>query len=321
MSSIYSSVTVVIPAYNSERFLAAGIGSVLRQTCAVTEIVVVDDGSIDRTADVAKSFGSRIHYIRQDNQGVSAARNAGLAVAIGTSILFLDADDCLTINAIEVLTSQLHASGDDCVVFGDSEVIDRAGNVWHSLRRPNLAGPPPSPAQAFFNWSGHPPSNFLVPTWAARHVGGFDRRFSFCADSFFLMQVGTLVPFVHVPVHVLRYLQHDANMSHDFRRSLVESVDSRLAFIEWTRDRGIDVIERPPTLLDMLHYFASRSFYTRDWRNLDETLKLAAERDVDSPELTRFRSLRRLPEWLFAAKDLIDGVRARGGRKRSATDA
>jgi glycosyltransferase involved in cell wall biosynthesis len=86
-------VTVIIPTYNYGRFVADAIASVLAQTYAVFEIVVVDDGSTDETEEVVKTFGERVRYIKQQNAGVSAARNAGIEVSSGDLIAFLDADD------------------------------------------------------------------------------------------------------------------------------------------------------------------------------------------------------------------------------------
>jgi glycosyltransferase involved in cell wall biosynthesis len=86
-------VSVVIPAYNSEPFIAEAIESVLAQTVAAHEIIVVDDGSTDRTADVLQPFGSRVRLLRQANQGPSAARNRGASVASGAWLAFIDADD------------------------------------------------------------------------------------------------------------------------------------------------------------------------------------------------------------------------------------
>jgi GT2 family glycosyltransferase len=68
-------VSVIIPAYNVENFLSETIKSVLNQTYPVNEVIVVDDGSTDRTADVAASFGHPVHLRRQDNAGAAAARN------------------------------------------------------------------------------------------------------------------------------------------------------------------------------------------------------------------------------------------------------
>jgi glycosyltransferase involved in cell wall biosynthesis len=85
-------VTAIIPAYNGERFLAQAIRSILQQDYSPIEVIVVDDGSTDQTAQVAQSF-SRVRYIRQENQGPGAARNRGIAEAKGDFIAFLDQDD------------------------------------------------------------------------------------------------------------------------------------------------------------------------------------------------------------------------------------
>ena len=87
------SVSVVIPAYNVEKFVARAIDSVLSQTRRADEIIVVDDGSTDSTAAEVSKFGPRIRFVRQENAGASAARNAGIEAATSEWIAFLDADD------------------------------------------------------------------------------------------------------------------------------------------------------------------------------------------------------------------------------------
>ncbi|MEJ5260300.1 MAG: glycosyltransferase family 2 protein [Anaerohalosphaeraceae bacterium] len=86
-------ISVIIPAYNAETVIRRAIDSVLAQTLPPCEIIVVDDGSADGTRQAVQSYGGRIRYIRQDNQGASAARNAGIQAASGEWIAFLDADD------------------------------------------------------------------------------------------------------------------------------------------------------------------------------------------------------------------------------------
>ncbi|HOK65953.1 MAG TPA: glycosyltransferase family 2 protein [Anaerohalosphaeraceae bacterium] len=86
-------ISVIIPAYNSEAFIRRAIDSVLAQTLPPQEIIIVDDGSTDGTRQAVQSCGGNIRYIRQDNQGASAARNAGILAASGEWIAFLDADD------------------------------------------------------------------------------------------------------------------------------------------------------------------------------------------------------------------------------------
>lgn len=87
------SVSVIIPAYNAESSLGKCIDSALSQDLKPAEVIVVNDGSIDTTSEVAMRYGSQIIYIEQENQGQGAARNAGLKKATGRFIAFLDADD------------------------------------------------------------------------------------------------------------------------------------------------------------------------------------------------------------------------------------
>jgi glycosyltransferase involved in cell wall biosynthesis len=86
-------VSCIIPVFNGERFLAEAIQSILGQTYKNLEVIVVDDGSTDGTADVVAGFGDAVTYVRQENAGPSTARNRGIQEAHGEFIAFLDADD------------------------------------------------------------------------------------------------------------------------------------------------------------------------------------------------------------------------------------
>lgn len=86
-------VSVIIPVYNCERYLSEAIESVLAQTYKMLEIIVVDDGSTDKTAEIVKKFDSSVHYCYQENSGCGAARNRGIELAQGNFFAFLDADD------------------------------------------------------------------------------------------------------------------------------------------------------------------------------------------------------------------------------------
>src|SRR5690242_13806787 len=86
-------ISVVIPTFNRARCVANAVDSVLVQTFKDCEVIVVDDGSTDATAEVLKGYGNRVRVIQQSNRGVSAARNAGIRSARGEWIAFLDSDD------------------------------------------------------------------------------------------------------------------------------------------------------------------------------------------------------------------------------------
>jgi glycosyltransferase involved in cell wall biosynthesis len=94
MNSPRPLVSVVIPAYNAERTVRATLDSVLRQTFTHVEVILVDDGSTDRTSDVARSLGDpRLRIIKQANAGHAQARNIGIGAATGTYVAVVDADD------------------------------------------------------------------------------------------------------------------------------------------------------------------------------------------------------------------------------------
>ncbi|NBD37252.1 MAG: glycosyltransferase [Verrucomicrobia bacterium] len=110
-------VSVIIPAYNRANLIGETLESLLRQTLPALEILVVDDGSTDRTASVARSFGSPVRVIAQENAGPGAARNHGLREAKGTFLHFFDSDDIALPNKQEVQSAILAKTGAD-IAYG-----------------------------------------------------------------------------------------------------------------------------------------------------------------------------------------------------------
>ena len=99
--------SVVVPVYNKARYIADSLSSVLQQRCDDFEVVLIDDGSTDGSADLARSFGDpRVHVHSQTNAGVSAARNAGIARARGDLVFFFDADDWMHPDYLRVQLEQ-----------------------------------------------------------------------------------------------------------------------------------------------------------------------------------------------------------------------
>jgi glycosyltransferase involved in cell wall biosynthesis len=118
-------VSVVIPAYNQGHYLGRAIQSVLDQTYTHFEILVIDDGSTDDTAVIAKSFPDpRVRYIYQENRGLSGARNTGVRSAIGEYISYLDADDLFLPTKLERLVHELQTNPSLGFVAGQAIPID-----------------------------------------------------------------------------------------------------------------------------------------------------------------------------------------------------
>jgi len=114
-------ISVIVPVYNRERYVAEAIDSILAQDYRPLEIIVVDDGSTDRTPEIVQSYGDKLIYLCQENQGVSAARNSGVDYAHGEFLAFLDSDDTWVANKLSMQMSILEDSPDLDIVYGHSE--------------------------------------------------------------------------------------------------------------------------------------------------------------------------------------------------------
>ncbi len=123
-------VSIIVPAFNAKKYIKETIESVLNQTYKNWELIVVDDGSTDETAEIVQSFSDdKIILIKQDNRGVSSARNRGIDKAGGKYITFLDADDVLPPHSLEVRVKYLEDNKnidllDGKIFLKDSELKD-----------------------------------------------------------------------------------------------------------------------------------------------------------------------------------------------------
>lgn len=132
-------VSIVIPTYNYAAFLPTAIKSCLDQTYKPIEIIVVDDGSTDNTKDTVKEFSGKIIYLYQENKGVSAARNIGLELAKGDYLTFLDSDDYLTSDSIEIRMEILNQYPDIGIVF--SSTYSKTSDEEKLRYKPKLTKP------------------------------------------------------------------------------------------------------------------------------------------------------------------------------------
>ena len=121
-------VSICIPTYNREVFLKKTIESIVAQTYTDYEIVIVDDGSTDGTAEMLKREGYPVRYFWQENSGDAAARNKLIEVARGQYISFLDSDDLLPPDAIEKMVNVLPDDGEDVIVYGPYVAINQFGD-------------------------------------------------------------------------------------------------------------------------------------------------------------------------------------------------
>jgi hypothetical protein len=121
--------SIIIPTYNHRRFVASAVESALGQTYGSIEVIVVDDGSTDGTAEELAAFGDRIRYVWQENRERAEARNHGLRLARGQYVSFLDSDDTLKPDKVAHQAAQLAADPGLGLVACGAEVIDADGKV------------------------------------------------------------------------------------------------------------------------------------------------------------------------------------------------
>ena len=203
-------MSVVIPCYNQAHFLSEAIESVLAQSYPNFEVVVVDDGSTDDTSEVARRY-SKVQCIRQENQGLSAARNTGLGHSRGEYVVFLDADDRLLPIALEVGVGQLESHPECAFVSGHITYIAADGSSLGTPRKKNNVedhylrllryNPIWTPAAVMFRRT------------VFQAVGDFDTSVNPTADWDLYLRIARRFPVRNHGEVVAEYRQHGANMT------------------------------------------------------------------------------------------------------------
>jgi len=129
-------ISIIMPIFNAEDYLIENLAAIKNQTYKNIEVIMVDDGSTDKSAEIAKGFceaDARFSYVKQQNQGAPAARNNGFEKSQGAYVVFVDSDDILAHNSIEKLyRTAEHQSAD--LVIGQYDTIDEEGNLIESQK-------------------------------------------------------------------------------------------------------------------------------------------------------------------------------------------
>lgn len=217
------SVGVAVPVYNGERFLAATLRSVLAQTYPVSDVLVLDDGSEDASAAIAREIGSPVRVVRLPHVGVGPARSQAIGLVSGDCVVPLDADDLLTANSLEVRMDVLRRRPEVDVVFGHVRSFARC------IEDEPVALDQSRPA--------HVPDAMLIRRAAYERVGPFAAglRVAECLD--WLLRAREIgLGEATVEAQVLWRRVHGANNSlsgrgslHEFPRALKASLDRRRA--------------------------------------------------------------------------------------------
>jgi len=224
-------VSVIIPCYNAECYIAEAIESVLAQTYKPIEIIVVNDGSTDSSEEVIRSFKDQILYKYQHNQGVSKARNSGFGLASGNYICFLDADDWFyptnIENKIDCFKRNLQAGLVHSIVAVTDETLNKVNKYLKGCAGKDIT-------QSLINMELPIPcpSNALIKRSVLVEVGLFDVNLSTSADFELWLRICQQFEIGMVTELGIKYRLHQTNMFSDkklFRRDIQYIIDKHAA--------------------------------------------------------------------------------------------
>jgi glycosyltransferase involved in cell wall biosynthesis len=202
-------VSAVVCAYNAESSVARAINSILAQDFCDSEVIVVDDGSTDGTPEILHGYGERIRVVRQENRGLPAARNAGVAASKAEYIAFLDADDLWLPGRLEKTVAALDREPSAVLAYTDAALVDCSDRPL-GPHVPEEKAHAPSFEELMKGWWPSLPSAFLVRRRSYQACGGFCEGFKGPGgfdDIFFLLTIREKGPFVYVPEQLIRRQQ------------------------------------------------------------------------------------------------------------------
>ena len=296
--------SVVMPAFNAEAHISEAIDSVCAQSLGAWELVVVDDGSTDATPAIVRGVkDKRVRYLRQENQGVSAARNAGMAVARADVVAFLDADDLLMKDALERHLEVLAARPEAVASYGEAVVIDASGALRGGGRPIFNARPSGKVLEALLS------QNFVVcGVLAARRsaleaAGTFNTSLSLFEDWEYWCRVAAVGEFAYLGAEpVLAYRHHPDSAVRRAGLSVEEairSIDAAFSHPAIVLGLPVESLQRCLRRAEASAYrfVANQHLHAGNWSEARAHLRESLRRDALRPR-----------EWILYACALLGHV-------------
>jgi len=210
-------VSVIVPVFNGERYLEETLRCALGQSLKPDEVIVVDDGSSDSSAEIAERIDGPVRCIRQANAGVAAARNRGLSAAEGELIAFLDHDDLWPQDKLEIQVAALRENPEVDIVSGRMRVIGGAlpGRPW------SAEGPREAPAGAYL-------AATVIRRSVFDRIGPLDEGIGHAADDleFFMRARDLGIRLLRLDAVTLLYRWHGGNTSTDIESGALGQLEA-----------------------------------------------------------------------------------------------
>ncbi|HEX8644097.1 MAG TPA: glycosyltransferase [Allosphingosinicella sp.] len=234
-------VSAILPVFDRAGSVARAIESVLAQTYQPIELILVDDGSTDGTAEVLERYRDRARLLRQDNRGAYAARNLALRHASGELVAFIDSDDAWLPDKLERQVPLMRPGvglvyGDIDILTAPDDAAARATRTGFEMVRPCRG----AVLECFARGNFVPTCTALVRRSALEEIGGFSEESRISADYLAWFRIARRHRFDFVDAPVALYTRHRAGISNDLGRSLA----ARIALFRSERERTADPATR-----------------------------------------------------------------------------
>ncbi|MBB5575589.1 glycosyltransferase family 2 protein [Rhizobium paranaense] len=259
-----ATVAVVVPMFNAERTIGATLASICQQTHQALDIVVVDDGSSDRSTSIVAAYAKqdrRIRMLRQTNSGVAAARNTGAAATDAEFLAFVDADDLWAPSKVALQWQALDKGGPSAgLAYCWYALIDEDSRVFSLHNQPSAEGHVLQ-RMCRNNFVGNG-SSMLMRRSAFEKAGKFDpslraRKAQGCEDLLICLRIAESYEFRVVQQHLVGYRMTNTNMSSDVKQML-RSCEIVLA--EYRKKYPQYDADLDAHLVDMIHWLVIRAF-------------------------------------------------------------
>jgi glycosyltransferase involved in cell wall biosynthesis len=263
-------ISIVLPVFNGERFVADSIGSCLAQTVADLELIIVDDASTDATPEIVRDLAAtdaRIRVVTHvHNRRLSGALNTGLALAQGDLVSWTSDDNLYRPHALEVLADRLTSAAID-IAYSDFTVIDEAEGTQQRLYKEAIGWLPR------FNCVG---ACFLFKRSLFEHIGGYRVAFDGAEDyDFWLRAFSAGAQFSHVPADLYIYRSHDRSMTSALGTKVqVAALQARYEFL-----LGTTVLSADARARELLHV----AYHAVRYRRWSLALQAASRRSLLNP--------------------------------------
>jgi glycosyltransferase involved in cell wall biosynthesis len=220
------SISTIILAYNSDAFIGKAIDSVLSQDIKPLEIIVIDDGSSDRTKEICSRYKSLIKYQYQSNGGEGSARNLGLKISKGELIAYLDADDEWLPNTLQLLRNPFLRNESNMLSIGYSQEVRKISQEWLKDQKPYI---------------GQQLSATMIRREAFDIVGLFNEELRLAVDTDWLFRIrefNLLIEYINQTVVYHRRHSNNATLCNELVQSSL--LTACRASINRRREKGID---------------------------------------------------------------------------------